>query len=144
MSQLGRSISLELPSLNAHYVPRRAHSLPRIAEYGRLQPRPDPEALYISSRVRDFHLEAPYAHLKVLRRLDSSGRTPKTPEYTPSEPRFRYLHDSGAGSSVMVQRDSEETEPGRMMAYLCEPSDIEHGLWCRLKKKMGRFLDRLA
>ncbi|MCJ1248265.1 hypothetical protein MMC30_005482 [Trapelia coarctata] len=106
VSQLGRSISLELPPLREHFVPRRAHSLPRIAEYCRPHPHPDPGTLYISSRVGDFHLPYPHSHLNVRRCLDSSGRTPKVAEYTPAEMSNHRRHL--AASSVMGQQASED------------------------------------
>ncbi|MCJ1393641.1 hypothetical protein MMC18_006516 [Xylographa bjoerkii] len=141
VSTLGRSVSLELPTLRQAYIPRRAISLPRITEHIKTALC----ARYISKQVNAAYLR----DLSVVRRA-STGRTPKTAVAAPSRVvRTRtQLHTSTIASASM---DGEGffgattlgAEP--WVPYAMEvapfprfPGFKEHGRWCRFKNWVAK------
>jgi hypothetical protein len=155
VSQLGRSVSLDLPPLNAHYVPRRANSLhlPRIAELRRLPP--SPHTLYISSMVKSFAM--PERGPKVHRR-HSSGRKPKVPAYIPSSTKRTHqltqtsmianISGSETGhTKYMKPFDNQKPRSQQRTQYVPPRSNAtqdvapkdDHGVLCRLRQKAARF-----
>ncbi|MCJ1402977.1 hypothetical protein MMC11_006199 [Xylographa trunciseda] len=150
VSTLGRSVSLELPTLPQAHIPRRAISLPRITEYSKTSLN----TRFISHRVAESHLHG----TAIVRRL-STGRRSKVAVATP----FRIarsrtqLHTSTMASTASNQHvlrhwDSFMAEGPPAASYNPSPFSPpplpplppqpsgakEHGLWCRFKTWMKK------